>query len=380
MSKTSTLARWLGIGAHDRKASGDADRPLPVAGRSTRLTILSRVQAGLLAALSLALVYFGTEPAATREEHCVWASFTGHAGGIRSVAFAPDGLRLATGGEEGAVVVWQVGRGAERHFRKESSWSVCSMAFSPDGRTLAAGDCDSAVTLWDVATGQEQGTLRARSGSILCLAFSADGSTLAVGGGDPAIRLWDLASRRVQSTLLGHRRSVSAVAFAPDGRTLASGCAQGRVKLWDVADGRGRERPGVRIHKGPIHCLAFSPDGSLLASASLNDHLELWDVATGGVRTLPGPGLALTQGVSFLDDGQTLISARMPGPIQVWNIAERRELASLRTDSGARCLAFSRDGRYLAWGDADSRVRVWDLLPAFPARARQGVERKVSGR
>jgi WD40 repeat protein len=54
------------------------------------------------------------------------------------MAFAPDGRRLATGGDDGAVVLWEVGRGAERDLPGEARRTVLSLAFSPDGATLAS--------------------------------------------------------------------------------------------------------------------------------------------------------------------------------------------------------------------------------------------------
>jgi WD40 repeat protein len=350
------------IGTPHPLGSSHADSPAPAAGGSVRLPILGWAQVGLLAAAGSVLVCVTSEPVATREGSRPWTSTVPHPGGVQAVALAPDGLRLATGGEVGPVVIWEVGRGAEQQLGKDSAGAVCSLAFSPDGATLAAGDCESTVTLWDLATGQERIRLRAGSGCINRLAFTSDGATLAAGGGESAIRLWDLRSRSVRATLLGHRLSVCALAFAPDGRTLASGCTEGRVKLWDVAGHRCRERPGERIHPGSVFCLAFSPDGSLLASG-LNNGLELREVATDRVLTRPGTGPTAAQGVSFSADGRMLISARATGLIQFWSLGELRELASLRMDSGSRCLAWSRDGRCVAWGDLEHQVHVWDLAP-----------------
>ena len=79
---------------------------------------------GLLAVAGLALVYVTSEPVATREGSRPWTSPVPHPGGVQAVALAPDGLRLATGGEAGPVVIWEVGRGAEQQLGKDSAGEV----------------------------------------------------------------------------------------------------------------------------------------------------------------------------------------------------------------------------------------------------------------
>jgi WD40 repeat protein len=329
------------------------------------LPVLGWAQVAFLAALAAALAVITSEPAPHQGDAPAWAMRTGHPQGVQALAFAPDVRRLAIGGDDGAVVLWELGRGAERELPGDPAGAVLSLAFSPDGATLAAGDHGPTVTLWDVASGVKRATLRGHSGSVLCLTFSPDGRTLATGSDDQTVRVCDLASRGVAAILRGHRRPVRAVCFAPDGRTLASGCAGGQVKLWDLADGHVRERPGARIHNGPVRCLAFAPDGSIVASAGVNDRIKLWDTATGMARTSFGPGHDFVPGIAFAPDGRILMVAKDARIIQFWDVAAGRERAALRVESDALCVAFSRNSRFVATGVADGTVRVWDLAPSL---------------
>jgi WD40 repeat protein len=72
----------------------------------------------------------------------------GHSAQISSVAFSPDGKRLASAaGWSGAVKVWDAQTGEELLNLKVDGW-VGSLAFSPNVHWLA-GDPDGTVTIWD---------------------------------------------------------------------------------------------------------------------------------------------------------------------------------------------------------------------------------------
>ena len=221
---------------------------------------------GCLCAVVMTLFVLALEPAPA-DVPAAWSIHAGH--GVRAVAFAPDSRRLATGGDDGSVVLWEVGKGVEKVLSHDPQSAVLCVAFSPDGTTLATGHGNFTCVLWDVTTGKERATLTGHTDEVMSLDFSPDGAILATGGADSTIRLWDVASGKIKATLRGHRGPVCSVRFAPDGRTLASECGCGMVKLWDVPDGKCRESfgsdaPGRSVFAG---CLAFSPDGLTLAYA-----------------------------------------------------------------------------------------------------------------
>jgi WD40 repeat protein len=72
---------------------------------------------------------------------------------VNAVAFSPDGKTLASGGEEGQVILWDRGGGQELMSLDDHGGGIYAVAFSPDGKVLAAGgsgtDGKSAeVTFW----------------------------------------------------------------------------------------------------------------------------------------------------------------------------------------------------------------------------------------
>ena len=109
-----------------------------------------------------------------------------------SLAFTLDGTRLASGGENGSVMLSEVSANPNPLiFTGNHTWRVETLAFSSDDKHLVSGSKDNSIRLWDVETGTEFAVLSGHVGEVNALAFSADGLTLISGSIDGTILLWD---------------------------------------------------------------------------------------------------------------------------------------------------------------------------------------------
>ena len=127
---------------------------------------------------------------------------------VNSVAYSPDGRRLASGSNDGAVKVWDADTGG-RSWRFNRRMESVGLAFSPDGRRLAAAAGNNIVKVWDVTTGQEAAVLRGHKDVVASVAFSPDGWQLASGSGDGTVKLWDATAAAEAVTLRGASGSIS---------------------------------------------------------------------------------------------------------------------------------------------------------------------------
>jgi serine/threonine protein kinase/Tol biopolymer transport system component len=304
--------------------------------------------------------------------------------GVMSVAFSPGDKTLAVGDGDDRTYLWDVATHRIIATLTDPGTGphpgVDSVAFSPDGQTLAVGDDNGRAYLWDLATRSITTTLAnpGRNGGVGALAFSPDGQTLAVPEADGSTYLWDVATGQLAAKLTdtgGSDPSVSSVAFSPDGQTLAAGDEDSITYLWNVATHRSITTLTDPAGSMGVGAVAFSPDGQTLAVADGNGNCYLWDVATGQLTATiadPQGTLADPQGgesvgvdsVAFSPDGRTLAFGDGNNNIYLWNRATRRVVGTM-TDPGSNnsdvfAIAFSQDGKTLATSDEDSTY-LWKL-------------------
>lgn len=121
------------------------------------------------------------------------------------------------------------------------------------------------------------------------------------------------------------------------------------------------QRQFVAGHTATITSLAVSPNGKLLASGDETGTMKLWDIATRReVASLPGHSGRVTSFV-FSSDGKTLVSTSWDKTVKVWDVIASRERTTLTDHTReVNCAEFSHDGKILATAGADGTLRLWD--------------------
>src|SRR5262249_17874165 len=149
----------------------------------------------------------------------------------------------------------------------------------------------------------------------------------------------------------------SRVAFAPDGKSFVS--ARGPVlRAWDPVAGKEQFQQ-FDGHHGSVAAVAVSPAGSTVATAG--DGVRFWDAATGkpGSRIEARGRVAV---LAFSPDGKTLAYGGADRVVHLWDVAAGKAASELKGHKHQLCgLAFSADGKALASGDVQSTVRLWDV-------------------
>jgi WD40 repeat protein len=339
-----------------------------------------------------------------------------HTDPVPSVCFSPDGKLLAARANDGLIRLWDVASGRKVQDLAGHSTEHAYLTFSPDGRTVVAGGTNGTVNRWDVATGQPKQPWHSHApvDEVRPVAYSPDGRLLASGGRDLKVQLLDAATGQRRHTFRG-RAFVTNLAFSPDGRALAAvtEAPNATLHLWDVESKAERRLTG---HTNHILGLSFHPGGKLVATASWDGTVRLWGATpeSQAVRAFDFRSAGAAWCVAFTPEGRYLAAglgngtiailrvpalppeyvpapqAKLPAPADL--AKQRRAADALKRedipeellekaggdkappelvavfgeDRGkGRChllaVAFSPDGKRLAFGGSGNAVRLIDL-------------------
>jgi WD40 repeat protein len=267
---------------------------------------------------------------------------------VKTLAFSPDGKKIAAGSADGAARLWDVETGQDiKQFTPLRS--IEGICFSPNGRIILAGGAKAAC-LCDAITGQVIRRLD-HPDNVLAVAISSNGLSALTGCADGRVRLWDLSDEtgkpcrllpdpkesadwqaRRAAALLGiapnyvelipllfqqlkPTGAIRSVAFSPDSRTILAGGDDGLAWRWDTATGQAVDLP--LLHQGVVRAVAYSPDGRRFVTggddSSGQGAVRLWDAATGKPRGAVIPCPSSVRALHFHPDGRRFLTLMVRG-------------------------------------------------------------------
>jgi WD40 repeat protein len=289
-----------------------------------------------------------------------------HPLGVLSLGWSAGGRRLAVGGQDGRVTVWE--RSGRTLQTVELPGWAAAVAWSPDGGFLAA------------AGGREVAVIRV-DGTVVAR-YAAHPSTVTSIGWEPAggrlvaasyggIRWYDPRSRTdVHVDEYSWKGSILMLAVSPDGRWLASGNQDSTSKVWEIPTGEDLEMTG---YPAKVERLAWDHRGYLLAVAS-NEVVMVWRCSGGGPEgTRPQVLESHTDRITdlgFQQRGPLLATVARDGVAAVWNPSKRRPpLRALRVGEPLSCLGWVAEDAVVV-GTALGQVVRLDLGAGLRASGR----------
>lgn len=312
----------------------------------------------------------------TAKKHKVWC-----------VAYSNDGKYLASGGDDGTIIVYNTdtfGEAGRFPGLKDVPISAC---FSHDGKKLAAGGKDNKVTIWDFTSGTQLMQLKGHKGAVVKIEFSPDDKTIATASYDKTIKLWNAQTGEVQATLQGHSKEINSLSFSPNGDKIASGSGDKTIKIWDVAT--AALSLNIPAHDNWVRSVVYSPDGSLIASCGDDRRIHLWDAISGKqLNTFLGHKNWI-QSLDFSPDGNYLISGCLDNILIITDIKTGKMVfQSKKQNNKIIAVDFNPNGKNFAfaalldpdlqvWNTADLNIKPMSKQTAQKVSAKSGLAPKI---
>ncbi|HEY4002795.1 MAG TPA: PQQ-binding-like beta-propeller repeat protein [Candidatus Xenobia bacterium] len=287
----------------------------------------------------------------THQEVVLWNLATGRIrwtvarGESQSGPLAVYGHLIAVGDDEGEVELLEAPTGQilrklappGRVFRLH----VESLAFSPDGRRLAAGNASGYISVFDTKSGEVLVTYPPQDEfGVSSLAFAPDNRTLISGHFAGEVRQQDVPTKTVYLSrpIAEHYKGVSDVAVSPDGKTVVAAIDGGFLYAWP-AD-RAADPRIVHLPGSPS-ALAFNRSGRL-AVALQDGRVLQWDLKSPQAIDLVEHG---GQAVSFSPDGRLLVTAGRDATLRFFDHGVERAQA-VQMDGGHDWVVTDANGRF----------------------------------
>ncbi len=170
-------------------------------------------------------------------ELLLWESYRLY--GAASLAWSPDGMCLAVGGQDPSVSFFDAATGEHLRRYPKHRTTVRALSWSPDNQLLASASGEADIAIWEALTGKKRRTIRSGLSTIGLLAWSPDGTRLACAGSDPYVEVWQVQSGRRIFTYADHADAITDLAWSPDGIRLASASEDGTVQVYSITHGSG---------------------------------------------------------------------------------------------------------------------------------------------
>ena len=262
-----------------------------------------------------------------------------------AMAFLPDGKLAVAGGrpgEEGDVRIYDINGGTPKmqdgvalldgvndkgvmvkHLLDTDDEVMC-LAVSADGKKLAAGGCDRIVNVWDLsggyATAKLEQSIENHADYVFGVAFSADGKHLLTCSRDKTAKVWDLTAKESVLTFPDHQASVRGVAIKADGKVGYSAGEDNQVRSWNATgDNAAKQMKALGNHAKPILKLTQHPKLPIMATCSVDGTVKTWNPETGAaLKTMAEPMTDEVFSVAISPDGNLIAAGAYNGMVKVW--------------------------------------------------------------
>lgn len=250
---------------------------------------------------------------------------------ISALAFSPNGRTLVVGSGtlDGRIKLLDITEKLPREIvtLRGPRGAVSTVAVSPDNKRVAAGGEDRTLRIWEAGpTFGEDATnqLLGHTGRIRLIAFAPDSQMVATASADASVRVWTLSRiRSSQRAIFPHSCEVKCLAWSPDGKWIATGDQAGIVRIWEAAAVKTSASHELPMPIANLGLLAFTLDSRTLVTVS-ETMVHNWDPHTGQLMREWSLPTAELVSAALTVDGRYLATGKADGVISIFRVADKR--------------------------------------------------------
>src|SRR5579883_562236 len=297
--------------------------------------------------------------------------YRGHTGRVNTVAWAPDGERIASGSDDKTVQIWDAVTGEKISICTGHAKQVNAVAWSPDGSRVVSGSSDAKAQVWDPAAGNKIITYY-HAGGVNTVKWSPNKQFIASAGESQEVQIWDSIQGFRVLSFRGRSHTVTDLSWSPNGVFLASAGNDSEIQIWNTSF--GQKVLSYTNHSNWVNALCYSPDGTGLASASDDRSVQVTLLAPGrNLFSLQEPKSIFTLrghsgkvfAVAWSPDGKYIVSGSLDGTVKIWDSTTGSNIYTYSGHSTkVGTVAWSPNGKMIASGSWDGAVHIW-VAPSF---------------
>ncbi|CAM9762189.1 unnamed protein product [Ectocarpus fasciculatus] len=245
---------------------------------------------------------------------------------------------------------------------------VQAITFFPGyGHLLLSASMDGSVKIWDVSGGRGQRrTYQGHSAAVRDIQFSNDGKQFLSAGYDRFIRQWDTETGQCIATFTNRKMPYCAKYYPVDNNMFLCGCSDNRVVQYDARNGSEIVQE-YNHHLGPVNTVLFVDDNQRFVSTSDDKKVLIWEYNIPvPIKYIAEPDMHSMPATTLHPTGGFFVGQSLDNKIVTWTARDKfRQMKKKEfkghVNAGYACrMAFSPNGKFLASGDGQGKMYIWD--------------------
>jgi WD40 repeat protein len=286
-------------------------------------------------------------------------SLIGHAGGVWSASYAPDGSQIVTASEDGTAKVWEASSGKLLvTLAGHEDW-VMSAKYAPDGKRIVTGSRDKTAKVWEASSGKLLVTLAGHEDWVISARYAPDGKRIVTGSDDKTAKVWEASSGKPLVTLAGHEAEVISARYAPDGKRIVTGSWDKTAKMWEANS--GKLLVTLAGHEAEVISARYAPDGKRIVTGSADKTAKVWEASSGKLLVTLAGHEAEVISARYAPDGKRIVTGSADKTAKVWEASSGKLLVTLAGhEARVSSASYAPDGKRIVTGSADKTAKVWE--------------------